>query len=328
MENFQEIIDKLIIDMIKAGHKAETIMWNVSTTVTKKCDIFYRLDHPLIHKRYESPSDESTGDSEKLGLNDNIVTIDELDQQLEDYMDHDRYCICHQTNDCPICYDGNAEYILECCNKSYHQKCLRKWYGNKHNTCPTCRHELIVSDDIEVMAKPKPKTKKNTGSYRIIKGISYSNTTNNRSQYNRVTPPNYFNRPRLPPSVNNNNNNNNNNTTNTTNRPQLPPPVSDSNYINVIPIPEHTNLFIEINYKFILRQNNDGSIVALFVSINSTYDPDNLRHLTDEEKIIAQSLGIDVVDDTVSVHNNNNNNNNNRGTSHDSHDPFNQRRVL
>ena len=146
-KKYVNIVNDLIDDMINDGMSPETISWIMTRSVTKKCDIYYRLNVALIHTRNDEPSDEPTGDSEHDPYTH--LTVEELDLQLEEYMSHNISCICLQsTNDCPICCDGNAEYKLKCCDNWYHQKCLSKWYGNDNNTCPTCRHELVVSEDI------------------------------------------------------------------------------------------------------------------------------------------------------------------------------------
>jgi hypothetical protein len=63
------------------------------------------------------------------------------------------------------------------------------------------------------------------------------------------------------------------------------------NTINVVPIQGSSNMFKELNHGFILRQEHDGTVVALAVEENGVQ-----RNLTADEKKTAQSLGLSFVD--------------------------------
>lgn len=61
-------------------------------------------------------------------------------------------------NECFICYDKYPNFILKCCKKRIHKKCLKKWlYDGEKNKCPHCRQkinnenldELDINDLIE-----------------------------------------------------------------------------------------------------------------------------------------------------------------------------------
>jgi hypothetical protein len=49
--------------------------------------------------------------------------------------------------ECPICYDGVADYKTQC-NHEFHKICLTNWY-NTHRTCPMCR-VLILNPEGQV----------------------------------------------------------------------------------------------------------------------------------------------------------------------------------
>ena len=55
---------------------------------------------------------------------------------------------------CSICldYDDDISEISICkqCNKNFHKDCLIKWFQKKEN-CPSCRYEIFVDFDLEMM---------------------------------------------------------------------------------------------------------------------------------------------------------------------------------
>ncbi len=151
MESFQDRINQLINDMIKSGIPPEKIMWILSSTGIKKCDIYYRIDHELPTSRDAEPVDGPDGDS----IHVPSTTLEDMNREIVKYKSHDTDCNCYlATNDCPICQEGIVKTKLGCCNNWYHQECLIKWYY-ENNKCPTCRHIMIMEDGIIV---PRPKS--------------------------------------------------------------------------------------------------------------------------------------------------------------------------
>jgi hypothetical protein len=73
--------------------------------------------------------------------------------------------------------------------------------------------------------------------------------------------------------------------------PDEEPTAATDNTINVVPIPGNPNMFKELNHGFILRQEHDGTVVALAVEENGVQ-----RNLTADEKKTAQVLGLSFVD--------------------------------
>ncbi len=150
MESFQDRINQLINDMIKSEISPEKIMWFLSSTATKKCDIYYRLDHKLPTSRDAEPTDRSDGDC----IHDPSTTLEDLNREIGIYKSHNTTdCNCYlATNDCPVCQEGMVEFKLECCDTWYHQKCLIKWYY-ENDKCPTCRHIIIMEGGM-IISKP------------------------------------------------------------------------------------------------------------------------------------------------------------------------------
>ena len=66
------------------------------------------------------------------------------------------------------------------------------------------------------------------------------------------------------------------------------------NTLNVIPIQGNPGMFKELNHGFIVRQEHDGTIVALYVEDNGVQ-----RNLTADEKRTAQVLGLSFLDDAA-----------------------------
>lgn len=55
--------------------------------------------------------------------------------------------------DCSICFEkieNGQEYVNnECCNNTFHNECLSKWYEVKEN-CPLCRkNNEIIKNNVE-----------------------------------------------------------------------------------------------------------------------------------------------------------------------------------
>lgn len=67
--------------------------------------------------------------------------------------------------------------------------------------------------------------------------------------------------------------------------------TATDNTLNVVPIQGQPNMFKELNHGFIVRQEQDGTIVALYVEDNG-----NQRSLTADEKRTAQVLGLSFLD--------------------------------
>jgi len=66
---------------------------------------------------------------------------------------------------------------------------------------------------------------------------------------------------------------------------------SAENTIDAVPIDGHNDLFMDLKNNFILKQYEDGSLVALAVE-----EKGHQRDLTAEEKVTAQALGLCILD--------------------------------
>ena len=75
------------------------------------------------------------------------------------------------------------------------------------------------------------------------------------------------------------------------------PTETADNTINVVPISGEPNMFKEVNHGFILRQDQDGTVVALSVEMADG----SQRNLTADEKRTAQVLGLSFLDSPQQV---------------------------
>lgn len=143
-------VKKLVIAMVENGYKPEEISWLFTSTVTKECDVYYRLDKSLTSKPNDEPCDNPAGDSET-----STMTHSELDKQLEQYNNHDIDCKCFSRDDlCPICLEDACEYKLNCCNSYMHELCINKSFQSRKK-CPLCRGKLMldITGDIPKVVK-------------------------------------------------------------------------------------------------------------------------------------------------------------------------------
>ena len=172
---FQSEINSLVEKLIKSGMTPESISWLFNSCLTKKCDIIYRLGRELHTSRNVSPSDYPDGDCE----HDPSITMDQLDKDLDEYRSHTKDCRCYLSeNDCPICCESYPEYMIDCCNQWYHQKCLRKWFCiNDNEKCPTCRTLLMFNEDGKITKKItlEENQSRNNNSSRVIRDFNTGN---------------------------------------------------------------------------------------------------------------------------------------------------------
>ena len=78
--------------------------------------------------------------------------------------------------------------------------------------------------------------------------------------------------------------------------PNVETTEDDSAAIRAVPIEGHSNLFKDLDNNFIILQQSDGSLVARFVDDNGTQRP-----LNAQERVLAQSKGLCLVDNSPSV---------------------------
>ena len=314
--NFQNKINDLIVEMIREGVSPQDISWLFNSSVTKHCDIIYRLDRELPTSREEGPSDYPDGDSIHVP-GTNVV---DLDRELDEYMSHEKGCICYNAdNDCPICCDAGCNCKLDCCEQWYHQKCIQKWYY-EHDSCPTCRTSLMMDDKGQIVKKVVTAKTRDFG-HGTRPGVAPVNAgwvTNDEEYRNapirRAAPP----PPRGPigipgprgpspyradrfssipvplpytpiiPTVNiedlyfedlvevGNHNSNQN---------------SNDPEIHVRPIEGREGYFRSIDHGFVIKMERNGTLTVLFVDPN---DDGDIRDLTEDEKRIATSLGLTI----------------------------------
>jgi len=109
-----------------------------------------------------------------------------------------------KNGDCVICSDsfeiGNEVKEMPC-KHYFHTKCIDKWLGSEHNSCPVCRYELPTDDvDYENYKVRRAAQNNNNNPPRNNNTNNNNNASNNNNNNNN----------------NNNSNNNSNSTSNTT----------------------------------------------------------------------------------------------------------------
>ena len=91
--NYPYKVKKLVIEMVKNGYKPEQISWLFTSTVTKECDIYYRLGRALLEYD-DNDCDNPDGDSESSDM-----TLAELDNQLDQLKNRGMKSIEYYTED-------------------------------------------------------------------------------------------------------------------------------------------------------------------------------------------------------------------------------------